>query len=74
MATATPDVGPRPAANKWIPVRIALVWVLLPLFFLISGGSLVWWEAWVYCALLLVPMTFFVARLARTDPDFSRDA
>jgi protein-S-isoprenylcysteine O-methyltransferase Ste14 len=49
---------------------MALAWVLTPLFFLVTGGSLGWWEAWVYCVLLLVPMTFFVARMARTDPEF----
>jgi protein-S-isoprenylcysteine O-methyltransferase Ste14 len=44
--------------------------VLLPLFFLASGGSLAWWQAWAYCAVLLVPMTFFVLRMLRVDPEF----
>ncbi len=70
MATAAPEVGPRRAAIRKAWVRIALVWLLLPLFFLVTGGSLGWWEAWVYCTMLLVPMTWFVARMARTDPEF----
>jgi protein-S-isoprenylcysteine O-methyltransferase Ste14 len=49
---------------------MALAWVLTPLFFLVTGGSLGWWEAWLYCVLLLVPMTLFVARMARIDPEF----
>lgn len=43
---------------------------MLPLFFLITGGSLLWWEAWAFTALLLVPMTIFVTWTARVDPAF----
>jgi len=57
-------------ARRKTLVRVALVWIALPLFFLATGGSLGWWEAWVYCGLLLVPMSFFLAHVARTDPDF----
>jgi protein-S-isoprenylcysteine O-methyltransferase Ste14 len=57
------------AARKWL---FALVgsWVLLPASFLIMGRSLGWWQAWVWCAVLLVPMTVFGVWKARTDPDF----
>lgn len=51
-------------------IRLLAAWIVLPLFFLLTGGSLSWWQAWVYCALLLVPMTFFVAWMARRDPAF----
>lgn len=70
MASPVPETAPRQAAMRKARVRIALAWLLLPLFFLVTGGSLRWWEAWVYCALLLVPMTLFVAHIARKDPDF----
>jgi protein-S-isoprenylcysteine O-methyltransferase Ste14 len=70
MATETPEVGPSKARTRRTCVRMALAWVVTPLFFLVTGGSLGWWEAWVYCGLLLVPMTLFVARMARTDPEF----
>ena len=46
-----------------------LAWVFLPLFFLVTGGSLDWWEAWVYCFLILVPMTVFAVHWVRTDPE-----
>jgi protein-S-isoprenylcysteine O-methyltransferase Ste14 len=59
----------RPAARKAVG-RAAAAWVALPLFFLAAGGSLAWWEAWAYCSVLLVPMSGFVAWMARRDPDF----
>ncbi len=57
-------------AAKKAAVRVVLAWILLPLFFLATGGSLTWWQAWVYSALLLVPMTVFVAWMVRRDPEF----
>jgi protein-S-isoprenylcysteine O-methyltransferase Ste14 len=45
-------------------------WVGLPLFFFTTSGSLRWWQAWTYCAILLVPMTAFLVRVARHDPAF----
>jgi protein-S-isoprenylcysteine O-methyltransferase Ste14 len=51
-------------------IRLLLAWIVLPLFFFVTGGSLFWWQAWIYCALLLVPMTLFVVWTARVDPSF----
>ncbi len=51
-------------------MKIAGAWIVLPLFFLVTGGSVAWWQAWTYCALILVPATFFIAHMARHDPDF----
>ena len=51
-------------------VKLLAGWITLPLFFLASGGSLMWWQAWVYCAVLLVPMTIFVVYMMRRDPQF----
>jgi len=45
-------------------------WVGLPVFFMSTGGSVRWWEAWVYCAILLVPMTFFLVYIMKRDPEF----
>jgi len=55
---------------KGVAIKIIAAWVLLPLFFLATGGSLAWWEAWVYCLVLLGPMTAFLVYMARNDPDF----
>ena len=70
MAHARSNIQDDSGAAKKAFVRMALAWILLPLFFLATGGSFVWWEAWVYCALLLVPMTCFITWMARRDPDF----
>lgn len=51
-------------------VKLVAAWIVLPLFFLTTGRSLAWWEAWTYCVVILVPMTLFVAHVARRDPDF----
>ena len=51
-------------------IRILAVWIVLPLFLLATGGSLLWWQAWTYCAFLLVPMTFFFTWKVRQDPSF----
>lgn len=50
-------------------VKAAAAWIVLPSFFLATGGSLRWWEAWAYCLVLLVPMTAFLVRAARRDPE-----
>ncbi len=50
--------------------KLVAGWIVLPLFFLATGGSLTWWQAWVYCAVLLVPMTIFVVYMIRHDPQF----
>lgn len=49
---------------------IVASWVLLPASFLTTARSLDWWQAWAWCAVILVPMTTFVLWKARTDPDF----
>jgi len=51
-------------------IRIITVWIVLPLFLLATGGSYLWWQAWIYCALLLVPMTIFFTWKVRHDPSF----
>jgi len=51
-------------------IKVVAAWVVLPAFFLLIGGSLGWWEAWAYSAIILVPMTAFVALAARRDPQF----
>jgi protein-S-isoprenylcysteine O-methyltransferase Ste14 len=51
-------------------IKVAAAWILLPLFFLATGGDLAWWNAWAYCAILLAPMTAFIAYQLRHDPDF----
>ncbi len=65
------DTGAAEQANvvRSAARRGAAAWILLPLFFLATGGSLRWWQAWAYCAVLLLPMTVFMVRVARRDPE-----
>jgi protein-S-isoprenylcysteine O-methyltransferase Ste14 len=65
----TNDLG-KGSAMKKAAIRVSAAWIVLPLFFLATGGRLSWWEAWVYSAILLVPMTLFVLRMAKLDPAF----
>jgi protein-S-isoprenylcysteine O-methyltransferase Ste14 len=62
-------IGVKVAARQAL---FALVgsWVLLPSYFLMAGRSLDWWEAWAWCAVILVPATIFGLWMARADPDF----
>jgi protein-S-isoprenylcysteine O-methyltransferase Ste14 len=51
-------------------IRVWSAWIILPLFFLVVGGSLRWLEAWIYCIILFVPMTTFVTWMVQHDPSF----
>jgi len=42
--------------------------VLLAMFFL-TAGTFAYWEAWVYLAVTLVPMFFFLAYFLKYDPE-----
>jgi len=70
MSQETASTIERASAVKKAVVRVIVAWIVLPLFFLVTGGSLNWWEAWVYCVLVLVPLTCFVRWVARRDPGF----
>ncbi len=62
---------PEPSTTvKRAAIRAVAAWIVLPLFFFLTGGSLAWWEAWAYCAILLAPMTVFLAYITRRDPEF----
>jgi protein-S-isoprenylcysteine O-methyltransferase Ste14 len=53
-----------------VVIRLVGVWLVLPALFWATGGSLRWWHAWAYCAVVLVPMTVFVLHALRVDPEF----
>jgi protein-S-isoprenylcysteine O-methyltransferase Ste14 len=60
----------RPAVTRAAGVKVVAAWILLPLFFLATGGDPAWWNAWAYCVALLAPLTAFIAFIARRDPGF----
>jgi protein-S-isoprenylcysteine O-methyltransferase Ste14 len=59
-----------PAIARSAAIKVAAAWIVLPLFFVVTGGDLMWWNAWAYCAVLLVPMTAFIVHMTRHDPEF----
>jgi hypothetical protein len=49
---------------------LGVSWISLPLFFLTTGRSLGWWQAWIWCAIILIPMTVFGVWAIKADPEF----
>ena len=47
---------------------LALILVLLAMFFL-PAGTFRYWEAWLYLAILLIPMLLVLAYLLKNDPE-----
>jgi protein-S-isoprenylcysteine O-methyltransferase Ste14 len=43
--------------------------LVLGLLFFVPAGTLDYWEAWVYCAALLIPFLIVVTYLLRNDPE-----
>ncbi len=70
MPTPSESGAPESFAPGSGIAKLVAGWILLPLFFLATGGSLTWWPAWVYCAALLVPLSIFVVHMIRHDPQF----
>ena len=50
--------------------RFAIAVVVLPLFFFVPARTLRYWEAWVYLAILLIPVFFVMRYLLKHDPAF----
>lgn len=48
--------------------RFFLTIVFLGLIFFLPAGSLLYWEAWIYCGILLIPMLFVLIYLLRKNP------
>ena len=55
--------------RKKIAVLVPAVFLGLGLIFFVPAGTLDYWEAWVYCAVLLVPCVFVLTYLLRKDPE-----
>jgi len=48
--------------------KLGLIAALLGLVFFLSAGTLRYWQAWVFLAVLLVPMTAVTSYLVKNDP------
>ncbi len=50
-------------------VRIVAAFLVLVALFFLPAGTAAYWEAWVYVAVLFVPVTFVVIYLLLNDPE-----
>jgi protein-S-isoprenylcysteine O-methyltransferase Ste14 len=50
-------------------LRLASAYVVLPALLVLPAGTLAYWEAWTYLAVLLIPMTVTTAVLLSRDPE-----
>jgi protein-S-isoprenylcysteine O-methyltransferase Ste14 len=64
------DTNTGPTVARAAAIKVVGAWIALPLYFLAAGGDPAWWEAWAYCAIVLIPMTGLVFYMARHDPAF----
>ena len=55
--------------RKKIALLVPAVFLGLGLIFFVPAGTLDYWEAWVYCAVLLVPFVFVLTYILRKDPE-----
>ena len=59
--------------QKNLKTKIALLvpfgFLVLGLIFFVPAGTLDYWEAWVYCAVLLVPFVVGLIYLVRKNPE-----
>lgn len=51
-------------------ILIPLTFVLLLAVLLISAGSIYYWQAWTFCAVLLIPVIFVITYFLHKSPDF----
>jgi protein-S-isoprenylcysteine O-methyltransferase Ste14 len=60
--TAHPDLV------KKVIIRVALAVPTMMALFFIPAGTLAYWEAWLYLAVILIPMFFALRYLLKNDP------
>jgi protein-S-isoprenylcysteine O-methyltransferase Ste14 len=60
---------PRADLFRMVAVRILIAIPTLAALFFLPAGTLAYWEAWAYLAVLIIPMVFVFAYLLKYDPD-----
>lgn len=56
--------------KKKVMILFPSVFLALVTLFVISAGSFNYWQAWVFCGVLFIPMLFVVAFFLRYSPEF----
>jgi protein-S-isoprenylcysteine O-methyltransferase Ste14 len=65
----TMDAHDQKSLRKKIVLLVPALFLLLAAIFFIPAGTLDYWEAWVYCAVLFIPLLFVLAYLLKKDPE-----
>lgn len=55
--------------KKKIFFRFALGLIIVGLILFLPAGSLRYWQAWIYCGILFVPMFFVMTYFLKNDPE-----
>jgi protein-S-isoprenylcysteine O-methyltransferase Ste14 len=63
------DAGEYRGLKKKTAVMFPAVLLVLGLVLFVPAGTLDYWEAWVYCAVLVIPFVFVATWLLHKDPD-----
>jgi len=58
------------ALMKKAPLLFIAAFLVLSLAFFVPAGTLDYWQAWVYIAVILIPASFVVAYFLKYDPKF----
>ena len=58
-----------PGLKKQVILRFIMVPIFMGLILFLPAGSLDYWQAWVYCGVLFVPMFFVVFYFFKYDPE-----
>jgi protein-S-isoprenylcysteine O-methyltransferase Ste14 len=61
---------PIPRLRRTILIRFGAGLLAIALFLFVPAGSLGYWQAWLYLAVLFVPLLFVVTYFLRRDPAF----
>jgi len=58
----------RKELSKMVMIRIILFFPAMLVFFFLPAGSFSYWQAWVYMAILFIPMLFVLNYLLKNNP------
>ncbi len=53
-----------------IYLYVPLTFILLAAIFMLSAGSLNYWQAWLFCAVIFIPVLFISVYFFKRSPEF----
>jgi protein-S-isoprenylcysteine O-methyltransferase Ste14 len=58
-----------PELEKQVILRLIMVPIFMGLILFLPAGTLNYWQAWIYCGILLIPASFVVFYFLKNDPE-----